>query len=194
MIVKNNKVIIKNALNNKELDYIKSVYKGYDMPWSYNDGVSRIDDDDFQFVVPVWETMHINHMAFDAAASILNILQPEYLLRIKANLRTNTTVIQEAGLHTDTDIPGSLTAIFYVNTCDGYTKFNDGDKIDSIENTLVVFPAKLLHCGTTCTNTNRRVVINFNYIPNINNNIWKLLMSSEDIKYQKFWNSDKGVI
>jgi hypothetical protein len=92
-------------------------------------------------------------------------------------------------MHNDSNIPGSLTAIFYLNTCDGYTIFNDGDKIYSVENTLIIFPGRLLHCGTTCTNENRRLVININYMPNPENDIWKMLMTDTDIQYKNYWNN-----
>jgi len=189
MIVKNNKIIIENALQKQDLDYMQSIYGGYDMPWEYNDGVAAPEDNDFQFVVPVWGTMKMNDMAFNATVGILNILEPEFLLKIKANLRTKTETILEAGMHRDTKVPGSLTAIFYLNTCDGYTKFEDGDKIDSVENTLIIFPGRLKHAGTNCTNTNRRLVANVNYIPNPNNHLWKMLMTPADDEYQKFWSS-----
>ena len=54
-------------------------------------------------------------------------------------------------------------SIFYVNSNDGYTEFEDGTRIESVENRLVTFPANMLHTGTTCTNKPFRIVINFNY-------------------------------
>ena len=55
------------------------------------------------------------------------------------------------------------TAIYYVNSNDGYTLFEDGTKVESVANRLVRFPASIKHTGTTCTNANRRVLINFNW-------------------------------
>ena len=46
---------------------------------------------------------------------------------------------------------------------DGYTRFEDGTKIESVANRVAVFESNLKHCGTTCTNTKSRVVINLNY-------------------------------
>ena len=57
------------------------------------------------------------------------------------------------------------TAIFYVNTNNGYTIFKDSqEKVDCIENRLVTFPTDTDHCGVSCTDSKQRVVINFNYI------------------------------
>ena len=55
------------------------------------------------------------------------------------------------------------TSIFYVNTNNGYTKFEDGTKVESVANRLVSFPANKKHTGTSCTDEKTRVVINFNY-------------------------------
>ncbi len=55
------------------------------------------------------------------------------------------------------------TSIFYVNTNNGYTKFEDGTIVESVANRMVIFPANIKHTGTTCSDEKRRVVINFNY-------------------------------
>ena len=56
-----------------------------------------------------------------------------------------------------------FTSILYLNTNDGYTQFENGTKIESIENRLITFPLSYRHTGTTCTNQPFRAVINFNY-------------------------------
>ena len=56
------------------------------------------------------------------------------------------------------------TGIYYVNTNDGYTVFEDGTKIDSVANRICIFPYYLKHSGTTCTNANRRIALNINYV------------------------------
>ena len=55
------------------------------------------------------------------------------------------------------------TSIFYVNTNNGYTKFEDGTKVESVANRMVIFPSNMKHIGTSCTDEKTRVVINFNY-------------------------------
>ena len=56
------------------------------------------------------------------------------------------------------------TSIFYVNTNNGYTVFEDGTKVESVANRMLTFPSNLKHCGTSCTDKNIRSVINFNYL------------------------------
>tara|TARA_B100001175_G_scaffold296927_1_gene286262 strand:+ start:113 stop:649 length:537 start_codon:yes stop_codon:yes gene_type:complete len=89
------------------------------------------------------------------------------LARIKANCLPRTSSIIRHGFHIDaiTASPKKdfKVSIFYVNTNNGYTEFEDGTRIESISNRLVTFPIHLRHTGTTCTNQSVRIVINFNY-------------------------------
>ena len=75
------------------------------------------------------------------------------------------TRIRVTGMHNDFDDPLEYqkTGIFYMNTNNGKTIFEDGEEIDSIENRMVVFPASKRHAGTTHTDTIYRCVINFNW-------------------------------
>ena len=83
-------------------------------------------------------------------------------MRVKANMNMRTPEIIEHGFHTD-GTSSCTAAIYYVNTNDGYTAFEDGTKVESIANRLVVFNTQTKHTGTTCTNAKFRCVINFNY-------------------------------
>ena len=59
------------------------------------------------------------------------------------------------------------TAIFYLNTNNGYTKFQDNtiQDVNSVANRLITFDGSLQHAGCSCTDQNVRVVLNINYIP-----------------------------
>ena len=94
---------------------------------------------------------------------LLTKIQTRGLLRVMANLNYRTTNIIKHGFHNDWDYEDSKTSIFYVNTNDGYTEFEDGTVVESVENRLVTFPSPLKHTGTSCTDTSRRMVININY-------------------------------
>ena len=50
-----------------------------------------------------------------------------------------------------------------MNTCNGYTLFKDNTKVESVANRFVSFDSQLEHTGTSCTDENIRVLINFNY-------------------------------
>ena len=58
----------------------------------------------------------------------------------------------------------SMIGILYINTNNGYTLLETGDKIESVENRLLLFPCHIMHTGITQTDTKIRVVINFNFM------------------------------
>jgi hypothetical protein len=53
--------------------------------------------------------------------------------------------------------------VFSLNTCDGFTSLEDGTKIESIENRLLLFDSNKPHASSTCTNAKARFNMNFNY-------------------------------
>ena len=98
----------------------------------------------------------------DKLHPILDKLGGRCLIRIKANLYPNTEILHEHPMHEDTDYPSS-GAIFSLNTCDGYTKLQDGTKINSVANRMLLFNPSEKHCSTTTTNVPMRFNININY-------------------------------
>ena len=55
------------------------------------------------------------------------------------------------------------TAIFYLNTNNGSTEFEGGDKIDCVRNRIIMFPTNTLHRAIVQTDVIERIVINFNF-------------------------------
>ena len=92
-------------------------------------------------------------------------MDPKCLLRVKSNLQMRTSEIIKNELHCDypPHFSAAKTSIFYINSNDGYTEFEDGTRIESVANRLVTFPLNMKHRGTTCTDKPFRLVINFNY-------------------------------
>jgi ectoine hydroxylase-related dioxygenase (phytanoyl-CoA dioxygenase family) len=50
-----------------------------------------------------------------------------------------------------------------MSTTNGKTYFKDKDPVDCKENRIVIFDSKLYHSSSTSTDSNQRIVINFNY-------------------------------
>jgi hypothetical protein len=162
-----------NFLNPKEFVEWQAFFMSQQLTWHFNESVvfAETDVDKFQFFhmfykkfVPVSPFMKI-------IDPILNKINPISLWRVKANLLTRTPEIDESEFHVDMadleDSPERLkewtTSIFYVNTNNGYTKFEDDTKVESVANRLATFPSTLKHHGSSCTDEKRRMVINFNY-------------------------------
>ena len=137
-------------------------------PWFYNNfKVSEsFNLNDYQFTHVFYRDYAVRSELFQIVEPIVRYLNPEALIRIKANLNTRTDVRHVFDYHVDFNSKsnGRKTAIYYVNTNNGVTIFEDGTEIESIGNRLVIFDQNTLHTGTTCTDQKVRCLINFNYI------------------------------
>ena len=119
-----------------------------------------------------WRLFYLIHLIYNQTlvspfskkiiSPIEKLLDYKTLIRMKINMFPNTEKLHEHGMHTDFTYPHKA-AIFSINTCDGYTKLEDGTKIDSVANRMLLFDASKLHCSTTTTNQTVRVNININY-------------------------------
>ena len=156
--------IYKKFLPKKIFKKLKDGIMSDYFPWYYNDCIlNNKKDKNFQFTFTFLNEKGINcsQEVIDLIKPILSKLKYKKLIAIKANLLTKTSKIVEQGFHTD-QLKGT-TSIFYINKCNGYTKFKNNKKITSEENKLVEFNSALEHTGSSCTDKKRRVVINFNY-------------------------------
>jgi len=94
---------------------------------------------------------------------IINELRFVALSEVRANLMIRKEKIYKSNFHIDRDYP-SKTAILYLNTCNGYTVFDEEEqfKIMCEENKVVIFDSQISHSAVSQTDTERRIVINFN--------------------------------
>ena len=91
------------------------------------------------------------------------------LIRINANLLLRQEIPSVSDFHTDCEFnlkykKKITTAIFYLNTNNGATEFYEDQKIDSVRNRLIIFPTNIPHRAIGQTDTNERIVFNFNFI------------------------------
>jgi len=111
----------------------------------------------------------------DVVFPILQKIHPFSIFRIKANLKMKSSDILIDNWHSDLYNPilsihmdekkvsQWTTAVYYVNSNNGYTEFKDGSRCECVGNRLLTFPANMIHRGTSCTDEDVRVIINFNY-------------------------------
>jgi hypothetical protein len=177
LLAMENKILIIDEFLN-ELDAKLLSKEIIQIPWHYvsaktapvlEEAYDKINKNNyFQFVHIVFDSIFpnpVNSSLFDKLQSIYssNYFKDYQIERIKVNLQTNTNKILKTPLHIDSP-NAKLTAIYYVNTNNGYTEFTDGSIVKSKRNRLVIFDSKKLHFGTTCTDKSIRVVINFNFL------------------------------
>ena len=183
--------IVDDFLEQNDFDFLQNKMIGQDLiefPWFYSENieVTKEEKNTFQFIHNFFYSNRPTSHFFEKFESIFEKIYNQgretILIRVKANLLTRTPKLIENTFHTDWDIIGATgatkyshtplsdnvkqisTSILYVNTNNGYTKFEDGTIIESVANRLITFPSNMKHKGTSCTDENVRVVINFNYI------------------------------
>ena len=177
--------IVDDFLEQNDFDFLQNQMIGQEMvdfPWFYTENIEITEEEKntFQFThMFFYANKPTSHFFGEFESIFEKVYNQGILARIKANLLTRTPKIIENTFHTDFDIIGATeyshtplsdnvkqisTSILYVNTNNGYTKFEDGTKVESVANRLVTFPANMKHKGTSCTDEKVRVVINFNYI------------------------------
>ena len=166
--------VIDNFLPKEEYDNLYHTFLGDKMIWNFQNVVDYEQGDNFMFCHVFWAA---NRGLVSPFSDILQFfytkLKTQIIIRIKANLTTRTETHLESAFHYDNEFVGSrlpdgtltsYTAIYYVNTNNGYTLFKDGNfKVDSVANRMVIFDSNLYHRGVTCTDEDVRVAVNFNY-------------------------------
>lgn len=117
---------------------------------------------------------HVFYWANEWKSEKATILEPVFkkinafaLIRVKANLLLYSGPEPFfGGFHIDTDREDICrTGILYLDTCNGPTEFEGGEKVDAVANRFVQFPASTRHGSWGATNVPYRRVINFNWIP-----------------------------
>ena len=168
--------IIDNIMKPQDFKKVQKTFTSPDMDWKLAPVLS--DEQDIKYENKNYQLAHNIYWQSMPHSKTIELLSPIFeddrlkifsIHKIKANCNVWTPEIYEHGMHVDVNhvhkpFPYLWTGIFYLNTCDGYTLLENGEKIDSIENRFVFFPMILNHTGTTVTNAPYRIVINFNFV------------------------------
>ena len=185
--------IIDNFLSKDESEKIYSHMMGGIFPWFYSKGITTRDDGLYQMIHMIYlpseptdllgkkylSPYRVVKTIWNEDITVGELMDPfleklpiKHLIRIKANLLTKTNQHRQSPYHVDFQNVGAKqlsfgklkTAIYYVNSNNGYTIFKNGDRVDSVTNRMVTFDHDLEHASVTQTDTDSRVVINFNYV------------------------------
>lgn len=147
----------------------KSEFVG--MPWFYRGNVSdRLDTEGYLFGNDIYNRGDIPNLKLftELGIPIISRLPMDSLIRIKVNCHPRQTIkgsenYPMSTFHVDT-IREHTVAILSMNTCNGYTEFEDGTKLESIANSCVVFSGDIKHRSVGQTDENIRVNFNINFI------------------------------
>ena len=156
-----------NFLPHDEWIYVSTWFINH-CQWLYRPVCVNKNDhsDDFQFVHVFWDpTKGTVSNSISVISIMMQMIDPRAWLKIKANLRMKSDKVRITQMHNDFDnLTESTTSIYYLNTNNGGTYFENGSRVQSKENRLVTFPTNLKHAGSSSSDTKERIVLNFNYI------------------------------
>ena len=155
--------IIDNFLPEEEFKSIQSFMMGGEFRWFYCKG-RTLEDDGLYHMVHMFYQPEVgsNSEHINIWNNFMTKVEAKKCHRIKANLTFKTPTIEPALFHIDySDIK---TAIFYINTNNGYTEFESGVRVSSVANRVCIFDSNLKHRGTTHSEGGQqRIAVNFNY-------------------------------
>ena len=158
------KKIIDNFLPQDYLVHLQRMMLDHNFPWLYNAEVANRGEvnDHFYFTHNLFDNYKPTSSIFEEFIPFFKQLEMNAMVRARALLYVNQgkQIVHEK--HVDFNYPHK-TAVFYVTTNNGYTEFEDGTKVESVENRIVFFDGSRLHNSSTCTDQKIRVVISVNY-------------------------------
>jgi hypothetical protein len=161
--------VIDNLLDKQTFSELQTLVMSGELPWHYASGSVYQEDGDTQFFHPLYMAPNKSDYFDRICMPILPKLNGFMtLLRAKMNMSLKKDVVSKKGMHVDFDHAKHYydvmkTSIFYINTTNGPTYFEDGTKVDCVENRLITFPMGSMHCGSYASDAERRIVINFNW-------------------------------
>lgn len=154
--------IYDNFLDQNSFKKITELVLGSSFPWFYFPTMSYEDSKDgFWFghllITPNNKSSYLEHFS-----NLFDKMKIKQLLNAKVACMVNSNT---SDYHVDrwSEKMNHRTAIFYLNTNNGYTEFQTGEKVYSVKNRLLIFDCKKKHRGVNQTDTDRRLFINMNY-------------------------------
>ena len=158
--------IIPNFIKDKEIQQdLKNTLFSNQFDYYYDPFVSA-GSDDFMFTHGLWlidnDSHHISNYFIPIMMPILGGLKYTTLIRAKVNCYTKHNELCKTAFHVDRD-DSHMVGLYSVNTNNGYTLFEDGTKIESVENQMLIFDGSKRHCSVAQTDTKLRINININF-------------------------------
>ena len=165
--------IIDDFLPLKQFERIRDILMSNSFPWYWYDYQVFEGDGQHQLVHGFMNDTQIDSIWFDlfVKSDCFTLWDKDgvTVFKVKANLNYKTPEHVMGKWHTDfrdkKTRKDMQTAILYINTNNGYTAFKNGDKVESVANRLVMFDCSTEHTAVTCTDEDRRIVVNFNFKP-----------------------------
>jgi hypothetical protein len=158
--------VIDNYLPKEQFEAIQNIMmKHANFHWFYVPDVAKRGQQ-------LEKTMYFVHLFYDNFAPrseflggiypLIEKLNAKALIRVKGNMYPNIGERIQDAPHKDFEFEHK-GALYYVNTNNGSTIFEDGTEIEAVENRILLFEPHKIHRSSYCTDQKVRVNININY-------------------------------
>ena len=166
--------VIDNYAPSELLNHMEEILWSEQFSWYYHDYVAtktQRDHDEFYFTHTFYGDgaedgpVGVNSNYFDDIIIPLCFIllgQDVPMIRAKANLFTKREKHIIYGMHTDYNFEKHTTWVYSLNDNNGYTEFEDGTKIPSIKNQLLIFDGNIPHRSVGQTDARARINLNIN--------------------------------
>lgn len=167
--------IIDNVLSKEVFEKIYNEFSGKNFPWFYSNTTTYQDSTgvvtDFKFSHIICGYGYQTTFATNIIYPVFEKLNVAAVRLCRAFLTTYTGQNVNHGFHSDASVETTgrpvfnymKTAIYYINTNNGGTLFEDGQFVNSVENRLLIFNSQDRHAAITATDVAARIVVNINY-------------------------------
>ena len=174
--------VIDNFLPEAEFSVLQETLLSHTFPWFYTKFINKhqtawrygleetkdvVSADDacypVEFARGWFHHFSPGDMFYNLITSLIDKLDVDRLIRVKANMYPSSENIIEHGRHCDQP-EKHYGALLSINTCNGYTILSDSTRLPSVANRCLIFDSSRPHSSTTCTDDRVRVNINVNYI------------------------------
>ena len=159
--------IIDNFLDPNEFEAIKNSMESGEFPWYFNRSKVYTGDGKFQHVHTFFKYEEGRNSEYlEMWNNFMNKIEATKCYRIKANmtLKSSSQIADDSEWHIDDQGDALKTAVFYINTNNGYTELESGVRVGSVANRACIFDSTLKHRGVGHTSSDHhRIVVNFNY-------------------------------
>ena len=160
-------IVKDNFLNDNDLIQLDKLINNPRFAWYLQKEQVKGENDGYWLSHLIYFLDEPRSELYDPVINIFkNKLEYVSLCRIIANLllKQENPIISDFHIDYEQNNKKITTAIFYLNTNNGYTEFKGGNKIDCVKNRLIMFPANTPHRAIGQTDVIERIVLNFNLI------------------------------
>lgn len=147
--------------------------------WLFQEKVATMEDDpddeQFYFICSLYNNLHVEDNFYYQLQPIFDQLEIRSMIRARAIMYMNQGKMISHAPHIDFGYEHKA-ALIYMNTCNGYTgmvnddwergdeyMFDQGNRVESVANRLMIHDGSVPHYSTTCTDTRKRLVLAINY-------------------------------